>query len=217
MTDRMTLKAQVRDSKGTRHSQALRNSGKLPAVVYGHKQDPVSIAIDMHDFIEALHHGHRLFDIDVDGKNEPMLVKELQYDHFGRAVIHADLIRVDLKEKVTVQVQLELKGTPAGAAEGGILDQHLDAVEIECLVTEIPDVIEVSVKELNVGDSLHVSDVKLNPGFKMVTDAEALIANCHVVSEVETTEELEEEMPAEPELVGEKDEQGEEGSEESKE
>ena len=95
-TEARSMKADIRNKTGTNATAALRKQGKLPAVIYGHKQEPVSIAVDTHDFVEGLHHGHRLFSIAMGGKNETVLVKDLQYDYLGKDVIHADLIRVDL-------------------------------------------------------------------------------------------------------------------------
>ena len=139
MSDKMVLKAEIRQSTGTVKTVALRNAGGMPAVVYGHKKDPVSIALDAHEFVRALHHGHRIFEVDLGGTKETLLVKDAQYDHLGRNMIHADLVRVDLQETVTVAVPLELKGTPEGSHEGGIIDEHLDHLELECTVASIPE------------------------------------------------------------------------------
>ncbi len=214
MADRLKLVAERRTEKGTRHCEALRKNGKMPAIVYGHKKEAVSISLDTHDFVEGLHHGHRLLDVSVDGKDETMLVKDLQYDHLGRSVIHADLVRVDLEERVTVEVGIELRGTARGTEEGAIVDQGLDALEIECKVTDIPESFQVDIRELEAGQVIHAKDVELPAGIKLMTDPEALVANCHFVSVAEEPEEGEEEVSAEPEVIGEKkEEQGGESSE----
>ncbi|MBE0535154.1 MAG: 50S ribosomal protein L25 [Phycisphaerae bacterium] len=201
MADRAKIKAEIRTSLGSRHAAAIRRQGKLPAVVYGHKEAPVAVALDTHEFIEHLHHGNRLFDVDMDGAKATLLVKDLQYDHLGKNVIHADMVRVDLKEKVTLTVSVELRGMAKGAAEGGILDQHLDHLEVECLVTEIPDVIGVSIKELGLDEAIHAGDVTLPAGVTLVTDPEALLVTCHVLAAAKTTEEMEAEAPTAPEVI----------------
>ncbi len=211
----LVLKAEIRQENGKKHLARLRLQGKIPAVVYGHKQEPQSIVLDLHDFTEGLHHGHKLFDIEIGGKKEKLLVKEVQYDHLGKRMIHADLIRVDLSETVEVKVPLIFKGTPAGASEGGILEEHLSAIEIECTVTEIPDSIDVLVKELKVDDVLHVRDIALPAGAKLITDPELLVIACHKPIETAPVEEaVGAEEPESPEVITErKPKEGEEEAE----
>lgn len=212
MVDTVALKVELRSSVGSKDAAKVRSEGRIPAVVYGHKQDPVAVSVDLHDFVEALHHGHRLFDIDIEGKNEKLLVKDLQYDHLGRNVIHADLVRVDLTEMVKVSVPIELKGTAHGTTEGGIVDEQISELDIECVVTSIPEHIEIQVKNVNVGDVIHAGDIPLPDGVKLVTDPEAVVLTCHVVAAAKSTEELEEEAPTAPEVITEKKEEGQEES-----
>ncbi len=207
MADRMLLKGEPREQTGTSKTVQLRKQGKLPAIMYGHGEGATSFALNLHGFTESLHHGHRLFDIEIDGKRETLLVKDLQYDYLGKNFIHVDFIRVDLAELVTVTVGLKFKGTAAGASEGGMLDIHLDAVEVECKVSDIPESIEVIVKEINVGDSIYANEIILPEGSTLKTDGEALILNCHLVAAAITTEELEEELPSGPEVITEKEEE----------
>lgn len=204
MAQRAVIKAEIRTTLGTKDASRLRDKGMLPAIVYGHKKEPVAISFDLHGFIEDLHHGHRLFDADMGGKTETLLVKDLQYDYLGKSVIHADMVRVDLEETVKVKVSIELRGTSKGSHEGGIIDEHLDHLEIECKVVDIPEVIPIVVKELGVGDSVHAGDVELPAGAKLVTDPKALVLTCHLVAAAKTTEEVEEEMPVGPEVITEK-------------
>ena len=161
MADRILLKGESREQVGTGKAVTLRNQGKLPAVMYGHGKGSSSFAVNLHDFTEALHHGHRLFDIEIDGKRETLLVKDVQYDYLGKNYIHIDFIRVNLAELVTVSVDLSFKGIAAGTHEGGMIDVHLDAIEVECKVSEIPEAIDVVVKEINIGDSIHASGIEL--------------------------------------------------------
>ena len=89
MADKVELKAEIRESVGTTSAAKLRKTGKCPAIVYGHGEEPVSIGVSLREFTDGLHHGHRLFHVDVAGKTETLLVKDLQYDHLGRDIIHA--------------------------------------------------------------------------------------------------------------------------------
>jgi large subunit ribosomal protein L25 len=214
MAEALVLKAQIRDGSGSKKSATLRQKGLIPAVVYGHKEKPVSIALNGHDFLANLQHGSRLFDIEIAGKQDKLLIKDVQYDYLGKDIIHADFMRVDLTERVTVSVPVELKGTAKGAVDGGIVDQHLAQLEVECVVTNIPESIVISIKELNIGDSIHAGDVTLPQGVKLVTDTAAIVLACHVVVEAKTTEEAELEAPAGPEVITKPKKEGEEGEEE---
>ena len=213
MADKVVLKADIRKESGSKHAARLRKEGKCPAIVYGHGEEPASIALNLHDFTVALHHGHRLLEMDMGGKKENLLVKGLQYDHFGKEIIHADFMRVDLAETVHVTIDIKLKGEAPGTHEGGMIDVHLDHLEIECKVSEIPDSVECSIRQVNIGDSLYASDIELPVGITLVTDPKALVLTCHLVAEAKSTEEVEEELPAGPEVITEKapEEEGQEG------
>ncbi|MHC4720879.1 MAG: 50S ribosomal protein L25 [Planctomycetota bacterium] len=201
MEKALLLKAEIREHTGSKDAVRLRGRGRIPAIVYGHKEEPVAISLDAHNLVEGL-------------KKEKMIVKDLQYDYLGRDIIHADLMRVDVTETVKVAVSIELKGTAKGTHEGGIIEEHADHLEVECKVTDIPESIIVWVKEVGVGDTLHAGDVELPSGVKLVSDPSMLLVTCSLVAAAKTTEELEEEVPAAPEVIGEVKE-GEETEEES--
>jgi len=205
----LVLQAQTRKKLGSKDAAGLRKQGRVPAICYGHKQEPVAVSLDAHAFVEALHHGHRLMDIQVGDKHETMLVKDIQYDHLGKEIIHVDLMRVDVKEMVSVEVPIELKGTAKGTHEGGMVELHVGNLEIECRVTDIPEVITVSIKEMGVDDAIHACDIQLPEGVKLVSQPDLLVATCHVVAAAKTTEELEAEMPVVPEVITEAKEEAE--------
>ncbi|MFC1738527.1 50S ribosomal protein L25 [Planctomycetota bacterium] len=203
MAKTLLLEAEIREQVGSKSAAGLRKQGRVPAVVYGHKKEPTAISLNAHDFVEGLHHGRRLMDIQMGDRQEKVLVKELQYGPLGKDVIHADLLIVDVTERVQVAVRLEFKGQPKGAEEGGILETHTDSLEVECLVTNIPEVLLVSVKEMEIGDALHAQDVELPAGVKLISGPEILLATCRVVTE-EVAEEVEvEEELAELEVISE--------------
>ncbi len=216
MEKSLTLKVQVREQTGSKPATRVRSEAKIPAVVYGHKEEPVAVSLDRHDFTEAVHHGHRLLDVQIKSKKEKVIIKDLQYDYLGKEIIHADLMRVSATERVKVDVPVELKGIAKGTHEGGIVEEHLDHLEIECKVTEIPDRVIVRVTDLAVGDNIHASDIELPDGVKLITDPDALVAACHVVAAAKSAEEAEEELPAAPEVIGEAEPQEVEAEEESK-
>ncbi len=214
MAKELLLKAEIREHAGTKAVQKIRLQGKIPAIVYGHKKQPIAISLDQHNFVEGLHHGYRLMNVQIGKKKEKMIVKELQYDYSGKNIIHADLMRVDVTELVKVNVPIELKGTAKGTHESGIVEEHTDHLEIECKVTEIPESIVVSIKNVNVGDALHAGDIELPDGAKLLSPPETLMVTCHLVAAAKTTEQVEEEIPAAPEVIGEAEESEEGTSEE---
>jgi large subunit ribosomal protein L25 len=205
MEKKLDFKVQVREKTGSKPAGLVRKEARIPAIVYGHKEEPVAVSLDGHDFTEAVHHGHRLLDIQIKSKKQKVIIKDLQYDYLGKEIIHADLMRVSATERVKVEVPIELKGTAKGTHEGGIVEEHLDHLEIECKVTEIPERIVVRVNELGVGDSIHARDVELPAGAKLMTEPDVLIAACHIVAAAKTAEEAEEEVPTAPEVIGEEE------------
>jgi large subunit ribosomal protein L25 len=210
----LPLKVEIRENVGSKSSAEIRTKGCIPAIVYGHKQQPVAVSLNAHNFVEALHHGHRLMDIQVGQKTEKMIVKELQHDHLGRNIIHVDLMRVDVTETIKVAVPVELKGIAKGTHEGGIIEEHTDQLEIECRASDIPESIAVSVKDINVGDSLHAGDIELPAGIRLVSEPSLVIVTCSLVAAAKTTEELEAEVPAAPEIIGEDKEETEQSQSE---
>ncbi|MCO6437514.1 MAG: 50S ribosomal protein L25 [Phycisphaerae bacterium] len=199
------LTARRRENLGTRPSRALREEGLLPAVIYGHNQPPEYVVLNRHDVEVALHHGARTLDLKVDGKAQQYLIKEVQHNHLDSEVIHVDLMRVDVHERVRVNVGVEPRGTPKGVSEGGIFDPVLASIEVECRVTEIPDVLHPLVTNLGLGQSLLVKDLELPPGVKAITDPDAIVAIVRAkgVEEEEVAEEgeAEGETSAEPERI----------------
>jgi large subunit ribosomal protein L25 len=215
MPKELLLKAEVREHTGSKSAAKVRKQGRIPAVIYGHKKETVPVSLDTHNLLEELHHGHRLMDVQIGKKRETAMVKDLQYDHLGRDIIHVDLMRVNVTETVKVKVSIELKGTAKGTHEGGIVEGHTDHLEIECKVADIPESIIVSVKEVGVGDTVHAGDVELPDGVKLASEPSMLLLTCSLVAAAKSTEELEEEVPTAPEVIGEVKETEEETSEEA--
>src|SRR5689334_19768746 len=169
-TQSAQVTVKVRNELGSRANKRLRDAGMLPGVIYGHKEAVVPVTLPRKETVNELKRGAHVFDLAVDGKSEKVLVKEVQYDHLGIEVIHVDFARVSLDEKVEITVPLELKGTPKGEAEGGVLTQVISDLELECLVTDIPDIIRHNVSELGLNDVVHISDLKLPPGVRCLQD-----------------------------------------------
>ncbi len=183
------LKAEPRQAAGTKIARRLRASGKLPLIIYGHGEPPECISLDQTEVESALAHGVRTLELDLNGAKKPYLIKEVQYDHLDRMPIHIDLARVDLNERVTVRVSIELRGIPRGVSEGGVLDQLMQHLDVDCLVTDIPRTLQPAVNELGVGDSLLVKDLDLPRGVKALTGGDDVVAMVRaLVTEEESTE-----------------------------
>src|SRR5437868_10972249 len=164
------LNAKVRGELGSRKNKKLRDAGFIPGVIYGHKEAVVPVTLPKKELVTHLHKGVHVFDVGLDGKSEKVLVKDVQYDHLGIEVLHVDFARVSLDEKVEVTVPLELRGTPKGEAEGGVLQQIISELEVECVVTEIPDRIIHNVSEMALNDVLHIKDLKIPAGVRVLQD-----------------------------------------------
>ena len=138
-----TLESQLRERTGSRYAQRARAEGSMPAVIYGHGQDPVHITVNTKAFTDILHHEAHLIDVVIDGKSEHCLVKDVQWDYLGREIIHVDLARVDLKEEVEVEVELQLTGDAIGLKEDGTLYTGKKAANLLADVFEMESTIKV--------------------------------------------------------------------------
>ena len=217
MVEALVLKAERRKQSGTRSARKLREAGKVPAIIYGHQEEPIAVQMNYHDLALELHHHHKLLEVVLEGNKVQVLVKDVQYDHLGDKVIHVDLTRVSLDERVQVTVQIALRGTPAGASEGGVLEKLMSEIELECQVTKIPEEIRVPVSHLQVGQTLTAGELELPEGTQLITEADSPVVTVTVMAEEEEEEEAAAEAEAEPEVISKKpsDEES-EGESESK-
>jgi large subunit ribosomal protein L25 len=206
------ITAKKRPELGSRANKRLRDSGMLPGVVYGHKEAVVPVTLGRKEVVGHLNRGAHVFDLNLDGQSEKVLLKEVQYNHLGTEVVHVDFARVRLDEKVKVTVPIELKGKPKGEADGGVLHQVLAQLEVECLVTEIPDAIRHSVAEMALNDVVHIKDLHFPGGVRATADGELIVATVREVLEVVAEVAPAEGAAAEPEVIGKKVEPGEEGA-----
>lgn len=210
MAEAVKLTAQARDQAGTRFARRLRAQGQTPAVVYGHKEATVSVSVPHDELMKAIRHGARIIDLQYGGKGETALIRDVQWDALGHDVLHVDFTRVAADEKVTLEVPIVLRGTAPGIAAGGVLNQPLHAVTVECLVTNIPESIRVPIGELQLEQAIHVRELKLPEGVVVLDDADLVVVQ--VVPKVEEAEAAAGAVAgqAEPEIIGRKEKEGEE-------
>ena len=169
------LTAERRTVTGSAASQRLRRQGIIPGVLYGHKEETIPLALKEAEIEPVLRHGERMIDIVLDGTTQKALIKEVQYDTFGDFILHVDLTRVALDEKVEISVEITTTGTAPGVAEGGVLDVVMRELEIECLPTDMPSEIKVDVKGLNIGDSILLKDLPLPEGVTAKGEPQAVV------------------------------------------
>ena len=194
------LGVELRQLHGKRRVRRLRKSGVLPAVVYGHGEESVSVAVRAEALRHALRHGSQLIKLSgaVDGS---VLIRELQWDSFGHEVLHVDFLRVDADQRIEVTVQVQLRGVAPGVKEGGVVDHVTHRIEIEVRASDIPEVLHVNINELSLGESILASQIDgLPAGARLLTSGDAIIVQC--VEPIEEKEEVEMADSVEPELIG---------------
>lgn len=206
--DAPALTARKRDRVGSRYAKRTRDRGALPAIVYGHGQQPLSIEFDAHEANIHFAKGERVFKLVLEGAgDEFVLLQDLQFDHLGTDIIHADFRRVDLSERVEVTVPLEFVGTAKGLkAAGAFLNHPVTHLELECAVTNLPDVLEVDISHLDVHDHMTAGQVPLPKAtMKLLTPADTVVVAIGVKAETDdSAESAGVEGAASPEVITEK-------------
>lgn len=212
------LAAQPREATGKGGARKTRAAGFIPAVLYGPGEKPEPLEIAYKEFMKVYHGGHGenvLVDLEVGtGDARKVLFREVQRDPVSEQVLHVDLYHVSLTKPIRVHVPVHLEGVPTGVKNsGGILQHVMREVEVECLPTEIPESISVSVADLEIGDAVHVRDLSAGdftlveePGRTVASVIPPVVSKEPVAGEAE---EAAEEEGAEPERIGEKEEEGE--------
>ena len=205
MAERATLKIDRRSVSGKWAVRRLRSEGIVPGVLYGHGQETISVQLPAKEIIGLVRRGARIVDLNCDGASETALIRDLHWDVFGHDILHVDFARVAADERIRIEVKITLKGTAPGVEEGGVLSHLVHTVEVECLATEIPEEIRVDVRALHLDQSIHVSELVLPAGVKVLADPEIVVAQ--VVKKIEEviappTEEAAAAAAVEPEIVG---------------
>jgi large subunit ribosomal protein L25 len=182
MSEQLTLSAETRERAGKGASRAMRREGRVPAVVYGNKEEALAIHVEEKALMKALNGGHFMNSvvmIDVAGKTARTLPKDVQFHPVTDRPLHVDFLRISEHSKVTVNVPIRFTGEEEcrGIKRGGVLNAVRHELELVCDAAEIPEEIEITLKGLNIGDSLHISAVTLPEGVEpAITDRDFTIA-----------------------------------------
>ena len=187
----------------------LRSTGKVPAVVYGYETENTSLSVDENEFIKVIREVGRngVIDLEVaDSGTTQVMVSEYQFDALKNQITHIDFIAINMQTEVTVDVQIELTGEAPGQKEGGVIEQPLFEVSVTAKPADIPETIEVDISELNIGDAVHVSDIREKGNFVIENeDDDALVIVSAPTEEPE--EDAEEVDETEVEATEQKDEE----------
>lgn len=172
------FKAEERTAGTRGELKKLRQQGIIPGVVYGTKLgNPVRISVNEKELMALLRsHPHALIDLDVPGAGkQPVMLTEVQRDSLSRDVLHIDFHQINLNEAIKTLVRIELTGDSQGVKEGGILQPMIHELEVNCLPSQIPDIIEVDVTNLQIGENLLISDIKIPSGVTTRLDADQVV------------------------------------------
>jgi large subunit ribosomal protein L25 len=193
------LHVDARTQHGKQHTKRLRASGSIPAILYGHGQENLSLSIASSAVSAVIRHGVRVVQL-AGVVSDSAIVKDIQWDAIGANVLHVDLARVDRDEKVRIEIRLELKGDAPGSHRGGVVELVMHELEIECPVTDLPEKLIVNVSALDVGQAINASAIGLPPNAKLLTDPDAMVVHCIVPLDEDAVAT----GPAEPELIAKK-------------
>ena len=216
MADQAILHAQKRDGTGKGVARKLRQSGRVPAVLYGRDLDSVHLSVDAREaehLFHAISVDNTIVDLTVEGEKEAFqtLVREIQTHPWKATLVHIDFLRIQAGVAVDVDVPVNLVGVPEGVKmDGGVLEQIIHDLPVRCIPSKIPEALDLDISEMNIGDSVTVADLVVPEDVEMLTDTAATIISVvppavikveeEVVEEVEGEVVVEEE--AEPEVVG---------------
>jgi len=204
------LNVELRKTQGKRNSRRLRAAGSIPAVLYGHGQESINLSVPAHEIEAAVRHGSRLVMLS-GAVDQQAFIRDLQWDTWGMSVLHVDFSRVSEHERVQVQVTLELRGEAPGLKEGGVVEQLVHQIELECEVTQVPEKLEINVNHLDLDESITAGALELPSTATIGCPEDTVIVQCVVPAAVEEEVAEVEGAEVEPEVIGRKP--GEEGEE----
>lgn len=183
-TQRLDLNVEIRKT-GKHWSRSLRKSKKVPAVIYGAGKQNYSVSVEENAVVKYHTRAfeNALFNLKLDGQQMVALMKKVDVNPLSRRPEHVDFLAIDMNKAIRIMLELKFEGKPIGLADGGLLNIVNRQIEIEVLPSQIPDAIVVDVSGLGVGDSLHVSDIKMPAGVKLISSADTTLATVAIEKE----------------------------------
>ena len=202
MAEAVVVTTQPRSERGSRAARKLRQQGRVPAVIYGHKEEAVSVTVAADDLEKVVRSGAHLVELDSGGARQKALIRDLQFDHLGKDTLHVDFFRVSDQDRVEVHVKLEIRGTAPGALSGGVLEQPMHTLSIECPAISVPNSIRVNVDKLQVGQAIHVKELTLPEGVKALADGDLVVVQVSQRGEEPAPPAAAPAETAEPQVIG---------------
>ena len=216
----ITITVEPRETRGKNEARRLRVRGMVPAIVYGIGSDPIAIAINPKEVTGILKSGsghNTIFDIDIQGAKAPVMIVDWQHEPIKSKLLHVDLLRIDLSKKVIVKIPVHTHGEAVGVKlQGGQHEIITRDIEIECLPEDIPEVFNIDISGLSIGQSIRASEIPLSGSMRLVSPADAVIS--HVIGVRATADDAVVAAVAEPEVVkkGKKEEAADEKKDDKK-
>ena len=210
--EQKVLNAEARTASGKGEARRLRKAGRIPAVVYGHSE-PLSVSVEARQFHKEFHtvSESALIKLKLEKEDRDVLIKDYAEDITNGDILHIDFYEIEQGKKLHTRIAIELVGSPIGVREGGILEHTLYEIDIECLPKDIPEHITIDVSNLAQGDSVHISEIPVPDGVKILNNADQTVASVTVPRAVVEEEEEEEEVEAgDVPVIGEEEESDEE-------
>lgn len=176
--NQVVFAARKRADTGSREANRLRRSGRIPAVMYGRSGTAVAVDVDALEFVKGIRgiSESTIVKLDVDGTTHEAFVKDTQRNILNGSILHVDFYEVESGKLLRAKVSLHVTGTAAGTREGGILENPLHEIEVECFPKNLPERLEVDVSSLKVNQSIHVRDLKLGEGVRLLSNPDQVIA-----------------------------------------
>ncbi|SHN37513.1 50S ribosomal protein L25/general stress protein Ctc [Gracilibacillus kekensis] len=205
----VTLEAKKRENLKTSTTKAIRLAGDVPGIIYGYQVDPKTVTVNSIELLKTVRDEGKnaIISLQIDGEAVDVMLHEYQVDPLRDELVHADFYAVNMKEELDVQVPISLEGEAKGAKEGGVLQQPLYELALRAKPKDIPEQITINVSDLEVGNSILVSDLKDGKNYEILEDETATIVTILVPDEEPAEESAEEEEETEPEVINEKSEE----------
>ena len=205
-----TLEVKKRETRGKRNARRDRAAGQTPAVLYGHGEENVSLSVDSTALATSVHHGSPLVEL-CGAVKESALIRDIQWDPMGTHILHIDFTRVKADERIQVSVSLALRGVAPGTKEGGVLNQVIHDTLIECPAVAIPEKLEININHLELGASICAKEIELPDEAILLCTPDTVIVQCNEPAPEFDEEEQLADMSVEPEVIGRKAAEDEEG------
>jgi len=176
----LVITAELRTKKGKSGARKLRTNNKIPAIIYGKDVTPTPIFVDLREWnkFQKVSKKTSIATLRLkkngDYEEKPVMVKDVQYDYLGDKVLHIDFLQISMERPIEVEVGIHIVGESEGTRKGGIVEQHLHTVLIQCLPNRIPEKIDVDISNLDIGDSIHLNEIKI-PGVKILGNLDVAV------------------------------------------